>query len=137
ASIPYSVPVETTIVVQRATPTVDTPQILEILVNGKLYDGARTYDTTAVTVAILVVDNGSGIKEVTLLDSVAVGVGVISKGVAVPMTNDGHGWWTGSPVLFNARLRLNLIITATNNIARDTRKLLTIFKAVKTVTPAQ
>jgi len=131
------VPVETTIVVQRATPTVDTPQILEILVNGKLYDGARTYDTTAVTVAILVVDNGSGIKEVTLLDSVAVGVGVISKGVAVPMTNDGHGWWTGSPVLFNARLRLNLIITATNNIARDTRKLLTIFKAVKTVTPAQ
>lgn len=123
--------------IQRATPTVDTPQILEILVNGKLYDPTKTYDTTAVTVSILAVDNGSGIKAVTMLDSVAAVAGVVSKGVEVPMTDQGRGWWTSSSVLFNARLRLNLVITVTNNIARNSGKVLTLVKAVRTVTPAQ
>lgn len=82
-------------------------------------------------------DNGSGIKAVTMLDSVAAVAGVVSKGVEVPMTNQGRGWWTSSPVLFNARLRLNLVITVTNNIARNSGKVLTLVKAVRTVTPAQ
>jgi hypothetical protein len=129
-------PVETTIVVQRSTPLVDTPQILEILVNGKPYDASKTYDTTSATIAILVVDNGSGIKAVTMLDSIAGGVGVVNKGTLVPMTNQGLGWWTSTAVLFNVRLKLNLVVTATNNILRETRRILVITRTPRIV-PAQ
>ena len=135
ASIPYSVPVETTIVIQRAAPLVDTPQILEILVNDKPYNAAKTYDTASVSIAILVVDNGSGIRSVTMLDSLAGGVGVVSKSTVVPMTDRGYGWWTSAPVLFNVRLKLNLVVTATNNISRETMKVLTILRAVRKITP--
>jgi hypothetical protein len=135
ATVPGSIPVETTIVVQRSAPAVDTPQILEITVNGKVFDPTKSYDTSAVSVAVLVVDNGSGIKTVAILDSTAgAGIGTVNKGTMVPVTDLGLGWWqTTAPIAFNLRAKLNLVITATNNILRSSKRVITVTKTPRTV----